>query len=298
MRHRKKSFNFHILYLLRSTIIAVKKLLTLFIAVCAFASCNGQENKNEQLQVPMDWDLYFTRVDDNLASIRLNLALNSIAPIEKYSHRIWFSVQLLNPDENGFTTREEFPTISQIEDDIADALAEKGVLQVGAVKTNGVLDLYFYSKDDKDYRDLINSVMRKYPDYKYATDIKKDAEWNDYLTFLYPAEYEFQTIQNQKVITQLEKHGDNPELKREVDHWIYFKSEGGLDRYIQQVEVLGYKVLSKNKLTDDKEYPFQVNISRQDNTIWNNVNEYTWELYTLAKENDGQYDGWGCPIAK
>ncbi|MDR2917550.1 MAG: DUF695 domain-containing protein [Tannerella sp.] len=256
------------------------------------------KKKEVPVEVKQDWAVYFCLVDSCQASVRLNLSLNEIAPIEDYKYRTWFSVKLLDPDENGFTTREEYPKICQIEDDILDALMKKGVIMAGAVKTNGVFDLYLYSKSVEGYEEIINSVMKAHADYKYATDFKEDVSWDDYFNFLYPSEYEYQTIQNQRVLMSLEEHGNDPEKEREVDHWIYFKTAGDMENYIRKVEETGYKVLSNTKLDDDKTYPYQLNISRQDNTVWSRVNDYVWELIVLANENDGNYDGWGCPIAK
>ena len=255
-------------------------------------------NKKQEkpIEVKQDWASYLCLIEDKQASIRLNLALYNVAPIENYKHRTWFSVLLLNPDESGLTTSEEFPVICQIEDDILDALAKKGVIFTGAVKTNGMFDMYLYSKNVDDYESIIQSVMKTHPDYKYATDFKEDVEWEDYFNFLYPSEYEYQSIQNQRVLMNLEKQGDDSEKEREVDHWIYFETDNDRENYAKKVEELGYKILSKKNLEDGKGSPFQLNISRIDNTNRNNVNQYVWELVTLAKENNGNYDGWGCPI--
>ncbi|MEG1239409.1 MAG: DUF695 domain-containing protein, partial [Flavobacterium sp.] len=82
-------------------------------------------NEDKLLEVPQDWVFYICRVEDKPASIRINLALDQMAPIENYDKRIWFSVKLKDPDENGFTSKEEFPKICEIEDTIIDALTPK-----------------------------------------------------------------------------------------------------------------------------------------------------------------------------
>lgn len=249
------------------------------------------------IEVKQDWGSYFCLVEDNHASIRINLALEETASTKEYNQRTWFSVKLLNPDENGFTTQEEFPVICKIEDDILEALEKNNAIFVGALKTNGMFDMYLYSKDTAGYEEIISSAMNKYPDYQFATDSREDIEWSDYFDFLYPGEYEYQTIQNQKFLLSLQEHGDNPEKEREVDHWIYFKTEEDRDNYIKKVEELGYKILSAEK-AEEGDFPFQLNISRQNNTNWSDVNEYVWELKSIASENNGEYDGWGCPIVK
>ncbi len=256
------------------------------------------KKKEQPVEIGQEWVSYFCRVNNLPASIRLNLALANVAPIDGYGYRIWISVKLLNPDENGFTTREEYPDICRIEDDLLQTFGPKGDIFAGAVKSDGTFDMYIYSKNTDGYESAVLSVMARHADYKYATDCREDAQWSDYFDFLYPAEYEFQTIMNQRVLMGLEQHGDNPEIEREVDHWIYFGTEKDRDNFIEKVEAAGYKVLSKENLESGEENPWQLNISRQDNTLPGNVNEYVWELVNLAKDNNGSYDGWGCPIAK
>ncbi|MCG8839039.1 DUF695 domain-containing protein [Tenacibaculum dicentrarchi] len=253
------------------------------------------KKSEKTLEVKNDWASYFCRVENKPASIRLNLALNEIAPIEKYNNRVWFSIKLLNPDENGLTTKEEFPAICKIEDDISEALERIGMILVGALKTNGTFDLYFYSKSIGEFEEIVNTVMKSYSNYNYATDSKTDNEWNDYFDFLYPGEYEYQTILNKRVLINLEKQGDNAESEREVDHWLYFEKEGDRNNYILKIEKIGYKVLSEN-IMDEGKYSYQLNISKVNNT--NTINDIVWELITLSKEDNGIYDGWGCPIAE
>ncbi len=249
------------------------------------------------IEVEQEWASYFCRVEDKPASIRLNLALNNIAPIENYSTRIWFSVKLLNPDENGFTSREEFPTICKIEDDISEAIEKTGMISVGALKTNGTFDLYLYGKNRSKVEEVIFRVMKNYPEYNYATDIKIDESWSDYFNFLYPEEYEYQTILNQRVLMNLEKQGDNPESERKIDHWLYFDTEENREIFISKIEKNGYPLISKISI-DKGDFLFQLNISKISKATRNTINDSVWELILLAKEANGVYDGWGCPIAK
>ena len=47
--------------------------------------------------------------------------------------------------------------------------------------------------------------------------------WSHYFGFLYPDEFSYQTMQNRKVLMQLEKNGDKMEVPCEIDHFFYFK---------------------------------------------------------------------------
>ena len=85
--------------------------------------------------------------------------------------------------------------------------------------------------------------------------------------------------------------GDNLEKDREIDHWLYFSSEENINIAIKKVEELGYKILSSKKLDDEKNYPYQLNISRMDSAIYSHVNQIVWELIEIAKPLNGYYDG-------
>lgn len=257
-----------------------------------------KRKRENTVEVPQDWALYFSRIEDNPAAIRLNLALDKIAPIDGYKYAVSFSTEMLDPSENGFPKNEEFQMLNSIEDDTTAALEGKDTIMAAVIKCNGLFEIYLYAKTQKGHDDLFRSVMKAYPQYSYSVDVNEDAEWDTYFNFLYPNDYEFQTIQNQRVLVHLQQRGDNEEMEREVDHFLYFPTEESREKYIRQVEALSYKVLAKEKNENNPEYPYTLNISRQDNTVWSNVNEYVWELISLAKECDGLYDGWGCPIAK
>lgn len=249
----------------------------------------------ERVEIPENWAFYLSRIREDIASIRVNLALNKIGPIASYEQRVWFSFKLNNPDVNGLTTNEEFPIVSKIEDEISEELVKMDMISVGVIKCNGTVDLFFYAKEVKGFEEVVGKVMNKYSDYKCATDVKPDENWGDYFNFLYPDEYEYQTILNQSIISQLLEGGDNLEKEREVDHNLYFNTEENREEFIAKVERLGYKVLAKNNESNTN---FSLNISKVHHVEPNTIHGLVWELILLAKETNGDYDGWGCPITQ
>lgn len=248
-------------------------------------------------EIPMDWDSYFSRVNDLPASIRLNLALNQIAPIPGLPKLLWCGVKLQKPDENGFTTNEEFQTICDIEDAIDAALTGINALFTAALKSDGKLELFFYAPTNEGYENLVQQAMMNFPEYQYATDSSEEQDWKTYLEFLYPNHYEYKCIQNTKVLRQLQQSGDVFELEREVDHWIYFNAEQDLNTFVEEVNTSGFRVLSQDK-HDREDFPYVLNISRKNTVLPHEVNHYVWELVETAEKHKGFYDGWGCPVAK
>ena len=105
-------------------------------------------------------------------------------------------------------------------------------------------------------------------------------------------------MQNRKVLMQLEKKGDKMEVPREIDHFIYFKSEAQQRGFVDKVTEKGYKVrLSDEKTVEERKaeghtYPYTVEAIREDSPL--DINNIVWELIELARPFEGEYDGWGC----
>lgn len=245
-----------------------------------------------------DWDFYFATIENEPASIALDIALADVAPIEELPYMLWASVKLMQPDENGFPNKDEAKIMAAIEDELAAKVKEIDAIQVGRVKSGGMQDLYFYGPTDEGFEDLVLSVMKQYPDYLFATDVAEDKEWNEYLGYLYPDHYQYQSIQNRRVIDQLQQQGDQLQTPRHIDHFIAFASEAGRDAFLQQAEQLGFSLVSKSLHEDDEDFPFALNIARKDVADWQSVDDYVWELVQLSEKHQGEYDGWGCEVVK
>ena len=41
-------------------------------------------------------------------------------------------------------------------------------------------------------------------------------------------------MQNRRVVMQLEENGDNLDIPREIDHWIYFDNEQSRAEYVEK----------------------------------------------------------------
>lgn len=254
-----------------------------------------KQNFNE---IKQNWNFYMCRVDDKPASIRLNLALYNIAPVEDYKHRLSIFIKMNNPTEDGLSSNEEYPILCDIEDEVVKRIETLEDIFVGTVKSEGKLELHIFTKNPSKTESLCKEALTNFPDYKWDYFIGEDSEWDFYFNFLYPDVYSYQAMMNRSVIENLTNQGDNLEKEREIDHWLYFSSEENINIAIKKLEESGYKALSSKKLDDENNYPYQLNISRMDNAIYNHINEVVWELIEIVESLYGYYDGWGCPITK
>ncbi len=251
-----------------------------------------KENKYQE-----NWDFFFTEIGGNPASIYLDLGLNRIAPVKDLPVLLTIEIEMNFPQENGFSSKQESGKLFEIEDILLEELKKaSGSIMAGRITTDGLRILYFYTARGKEAKKSANEVLKRYNDYTCTVETEKDHSWEKYREYLYPSGYELHTIMNRHVVENLRRQGDDLSMPREVDHYIYFNSEKGKNSFLIKAKELGYKLASEKKETGGKDYPFSVRVSRLDQVEYDAVCDYTSELYDLAEENEGTYDGWETKV--
>ena len=251
-------------------------------------------NKN----LPQNWDFFMCRIEGAPASIRTNLALIEVAPLEGLTQRLQFYIKMQNPRPDGLSSNEEYPILCDIEDAIGDKAEATGAVSAGVVKSEGFLELWFYTQNAKTLAKTCEEALQAFQGYESGYNIAEDPEWEDYFDFLYPDEFSYQTMQNRKVLMQLEKNGDKMEVPREIDHFIYFKEAAQQQAFAKEAEAKGFKVrfnddeFVEDRKAEGKEYPYMVEATREDSPLA--IDDIVWDLLELASPFEGNYDGWGC----
>jgi uncharacterized protein (TIGR01619 family) len=246
-----------------------------------------------------DWDFYFSNVDDIIGSFYIDLGLVKVAPLDDKPNLVWVSVNMKNPREDGLSSNEEFDTLSDIEDRLREFILNKHKsTYVGRLTTDGRRDFYFYMGDTTLYDKTISESMVAFPTYTFDFGIKEDRQWEQYLNFIYPNPRQFQSIQNRRVVDNLEKNGDPLTKARQVDHWIYFKTDGDRTNFLKKIEPLKFDIVSSDEKTSFGDFPYKLHISRVDNVDHDSVDNYVLELWEFANECNGDYDGWETSVEK
>lgn len=259
----------------------------------------GKNEKTNKMNHQEDWDFYLTNVDNKLSSIAVDLGLKSVAPILDKQNVVWISLKMNNPREDGLSSNEEFENLGNIENQIVNSIVKNhDAIFVGRLTSDNHRDFYFYFGETKNYEKTVSEVMQNFSDYKYEIGTKVDKEWDGYLNFLFPQPEQYQRIQNRKVVDNLVKNGDKLEKKREVMHWIYFTNENDRDNFIQKIASENFKVEEKNKVKENKEFSYNLRISRIEKVDYENIDDFTIHLWKLANENNGDYDGWETSVEK
>ena len=251
-------------------------------------------NKN----LPQNWDFFMCRIEGVPASIRTNLALIEVAPLEGLTQRLQFYIKMQNPRPDGLSSNEEYPILCAIEDAIGEKAEATGAVSAGVVKSEGFLELWFYTQNAEALAKTCEEALQAFEGYQSGYNIAEDPEWEDYFGFLYPDEFSYQTMQNRKVLMQLEKNGDKMEVPREIDHFFYFKEAAQQQAFAKEAEAKGFKVRFNNdefvedRKAEGKEYPYMVEATREDSPL--DIDDIVWNLLELASPFEGNYDGWGC----
>ena len=249
-------------------------------------------------KLPQNWDFFMCRIEGAPASIRTNLALIEVAPLEGLTQRLQFYIKMQNPRPNGLSSNEEYPILCDIEDAIGEKAEATGAVLAGVVRSEGFLELWFYTQNAKTLAKTCEEALQTFEGYQSGYNIAEDPEWEDYFGFLYPDEFSYQTMQNRKVLMQLEKNGDKMEVPREIDHFFYFKEAAQQQAFAKEAEAKGFKVrfnddeFVEDRKAEGKEYPYMVEATREDSPLA--IDDIVWDLLELASPFEGNYDGWGC----
>ena len=244
-----------------------------------------------------EWDFYFSNVDDKPGSFYLDMGLSAIAPVTKMPHFFYVSVTMNDPREDGLSSDREYDTLIEIEDKLVGSLKDNhDVIYVGRLTSNGTRDFYFYTSDTTLVEKTISDSLIQFPKYSYDFEIKDNRDWSFYTDFIYPNPRQLQSILNRRVIDNLEKNGDKLIQPREVNHWIFFKTPEGREKYIDKVKEKGFKIEDIDHAESDKEFKYKLRISRVDNVGHGDVDDYVLYLWELADELDGHYDGWETSV--
>ena len=252
-------------------------------------------------KIPQEWNAYRSWIDDDPAVFRLNLALDEVAPIEGFSYCVRITIELKNPDENGFSTNER-PAIYAIEDQILRPLQSDKDILVAVLTARGEVTWYFYSQAPEALQERLSATWDSSMGYTYQVECSEDKPWNFFLKGLYPNIYEKQTIYNREILFACQENDDQVEVLRPIEHWLYFDTEQDMLSAIEKAAALGFTVYSSEKVVPEEGKEVQEDLgyclilSKENTPI--DIDGDTWDLIDIALDTHGGYDGWETILVK
>src|SRR5579859_6653162 len=166
--------------------------------------------------MPEDWDFYFCRVNDALASIALDLSLRKVVPDLSKPDLLWIWVYFKSPRPDGLSDSSEFDALIKIEEKLTETLESKfNAILSGRITTDGRREFYFYGSHSDAFDSAVVDALALFPSYEFDSGFQKDPEWKQYLEVLYPSDENLQRIKNRTVLDVLERKGDTLEAPRD-----------------------------------------------------------------------------------
>lgn len=248
----------------------------------------------EEVDIPSQWDMYITYLDENKALILLDLSLAQIAPIMGYDQVFGVQIAINQPTEDGFYTDSEQPELFAIEDRVEEIFTrEAGCRFVATVTTAGTRMMYFYAKETNVLPSLVGKVAAEYKEHRFDYLIQPDAQWNFYFSVLYPSVIELQLMRNRQVVQRMMEAGEDLEAEHEVCHWFYFGNGADRRQAAFRLKNRGYDIIDDNFYEEKlAEYPYGLRVSLHHPLTLEALNEQTYNHDDFIAEYDGVYDGW------
>ena len=239
-----------------------------------------------------EWASYLDNVDSAEASIGVDLGLRSIAPAQNFPYVVEIKFKFLHPNNRGFPDSLE----SEKTWDLYDALNVgpcKNLISAGRITTAGYRVLFYYSSNKNNITDEFSKILNDFGYMDNSITITADSSWQKYWYYLCPDEYQYEIITNENTFKSLLEDGDDFTKSRLVDYSYIFKTDTDRARFKVMMEEFGFKT-NHEDFVKDKEFGFGITFQREqiiNEAVFNK--DYLY-FHQLAKENNGEPDGWGC----
>ncbi len=248
----------------------------------------------QNTSIPEDWEHYMSEFDGMPGSITVNLALKDKNIQERYPIQVSFNLPISPCRPDGLSDGDALDKAAIEEDRILSDLQMPGrkMVSVGTFTYNCERRLYYYFENANQLEEQLQALLSAYPAETTDLTVLEDKQWDAYSDFLYPNDYHYQQIMNNRVMAQLLDAGDNPDLPRILEHFLYFKTEADRTSAADEAVANHYRLFAQEFI--DQEYPYSLGVAFQ--APLHDVHSQSYYLMDLARKYNGDYDGWGCTV--
>jgi uncharacterized protein (TIGR01619 family) len=248
--------------------------------------------------MPENWNLFERNSNNEPMMVFMNTGLKEKAPVQGLSRLIVVIFNMYSLwDAAGNTSRGAENLFYKLEDKLMRRMQNSNLaLYAGRISVQNKMELYFYAHASEDWEPRLTEIMLDFPSFRYYTSVKEDEDWSFYLDNMYPSPLEEQWMRNAKISYALNRHGDQSDIAREVEHWLHFASQISMDEVKGKARNLGYSIVEADIDTSKEVYPYILQLRKKHAIDLTTVNQVTKELFTMATEAGGMYDGWGTRL--
>ncbi len=263
-------------------------LMTLLFAAPWYSLCFGQVEH---------WDTYMANYDGKPGSVLVDLGLKANAPDQRYTYLVITGPEAHNCDHKGLPDRSEIETLEQILDATGDFITGVTAKMLAGTFTYHCQRLnYYYVKDTVGIRNALHRLYnRNYKDYEFVLNMKHDAYWRTYLTFLYPNDATLNWMENDKVIVDLLQHGDSLKTKRDIVFAACFNQDTTKTKFENAIREHGFKI-EKSRAIKGSEQPLCLYFSTFNTVSNDTISKYSSVVKQLAAQYGGSYKGWDATL--
>jgi len=234
-------------------------------------------------------EFYEMRDDENIPyRCEVELDLMDDAPLEEKPWLLWFFVKSDDPQGERFKAFRE-----DLENTLSSSI---GSVFAGTFIKDGWVEFYFYAPTPKRFENLTSEVLARHGNYPYERGSSKDHKWEMYIERLYPDGYAFLRIQNRRTIEALLEAGDDLNLPREVEHYLFFQTKSAMDRAVSFLSAHGFE-LKESVKDDESDYAYGAVLTKNESIRADEVEETTALLYDTSLQEHGHYEGWSTVLA-
>ncbi|MEA3228256.1 MAG: DUF695 domain-containing protein, partial [Campylobacterota bacterium] len=165
---------------------------------------------------------------------------------------------------------------------------------VGSRIIEGWSEFYFYSYDSKRVDSIVKKILTP-SSYVYESNIVRDTKWNFYNAQLLPTELELSHIQSAKIIFLLEEEEEDLTIEREVEHYLSFETPTQKNRFINTLDIEGFKI--KDEISSE-DFEHGIALVKTHAVTENIVEEIVTLLFTAVKKEGGFYEGWSTVLVR
>jgi hypothetical protein len=242
-----------------------------------------------------DWVNYLVEREKGLMSVHVDLGLNYLKP--NYKNLLIVGSRYDGCMSNGFPTEQGLNKLYVFSDSLSRVVKRLTKNRLVGILTYQCYGFdVFYVKDTTGLRNEISRlIIDNFEDTKSYITMKYDRKWVYYYENIFPLNAPNDFFTDHEYLTEMVAKGDDLEEARLVTHWIKFRKEKKMIKFVNEAKELNFNVDSLYA-GKDKIHPFEVELSRKDIVSPKSINTLTNTLKVLSRNQGGVYDGWGADV--
>ena len=243
------------------------------------------------------WDQYMAQWEDKPGSMLVDLSYKEMIDSIQLPYLLGVGHQFTPCSSDGFPDTTVYERLYKLSDKLFNYMDIQATCKLVGTFTHNCTQVdYYYLKDSVGIRRFLNNYFaNENSGYSPIVSISHDPKNEFYKNRIYPDIYISEYRQNTATVQSLIDAGDAITEPRKIDHWAYFDTDIDRDRYSAITVKLGFTEEEKGFHRGEQQ-PYFFHFSRVDSPLRDDITDITVNLQSEAKELNGIYAGWECPI--